>query len=801
MCRRMSRRLRWLLISLAALAALVILTGAAGYMYLRGSLPQTTGRIDLPALDAPVMVARTERGIPTIRAESLGDAYTALGFVHAQDRLFQLELTRRVAQGRLAELVGEPVLGIDKFMRVLGFGARAERRLNQLSQPTRDALTSYADGVNAFLATDPVLPIEFQVLRHTPAPWTAADSLAWLQVMALQLSGNWREEIERARVAEKLTAERYNVLYGDDVGAGEPTIDRIEHARGLPLKRLGDVLPWALQPKSASNAWALNGPNTASGRAILATDPHLGLRAPGYWYLARIETPEHTLVGATAPGVPFTILGRNRHLAWGMTTTHSDTQDLFIEKLAEGKPDHYVTPGGTRAFDVRTETIAVAGQDSPEVLNVRSTRHGPVISDVVDSAGTMVAGTDKVMALAWPAIKGRDRTLDAIRGVNMAGSVESALAALDLVGSPQQNIFLADDSGRVAVAAPGHVPVRKRGDGTMPRPGWKAAYDWQGLIPLDALPRTMDPADGQLVNANNKLVPAEYPYRITADWPPPFRASRIRDLLDEAGADPALDAMADIQLDVHSPASDVLLPELLGYGARTSRGETAIEMLRAWDGKMDRARPEPLIFVAWMDTLNRKLLKDELGDLFGEFRKPDPRRLARILEQAPDLCDNVDTRDVTETCRDQIRLALEEALTELADAYGNDLEAWEWGAAHRAKLPHPALSRIPVIGGLFTNPVATSGGDETVNRGGASYSGDGPHQRYAHVHGPGLRALHDLSKPPASSRFMIADGQSGNPLSPHYAGMAQAWRGGRYVKLVGDTQDEARILRLTPAAR
>jgi penicillin amidase len=797
----MSRRLRWLLISLTAVAGLIALIAASGYVYLRGSLPQTTGRITLPALDDPVRVTRDDRGIATIEAQNLADAYTALGFIHAQDRLFQLELTRRVAQGRLAELVGEPVLSIDTFMRVLGFGARAERQLAQLSQPTRDALASYADGVNAFLDTDPVLPLEFQILRHTPAPWRAEDSLAWLHLMALQLSGNWREEIERARVAEKLAPQRFDVLYGDGASAGAPTIDRIKHARGLPLQRLADALPWELQPKSASNAWALNGAETGDGRAILANDPHLGLRAPGYWYLARIETPQRTIVGATAPGVPFTVLGRNRNLAWGLTTTHSDTQDLFIEKLAEGNQDRYVTPNGTRAFDVRTETIEVAGREEPKTLRVRSTRHGPVISDAVDSAETMVAGQDKVIALAWPGIKGRDRTLDAIRGVNMAGDVESALTALDLVGSPQQNVFLADESGRIAVAAPGHVPVRKRGDGTMPRPGWKAAYDWQGLIPLDALPRTVDPASDRIVNANNKLVPADYPYQIAETWPPPFRAERIRRLLDEAGDQPDLDTMAEIQLDVHTPASDILLPELLAHGARTSRGETAIRMLRDWNGHMDREKPEPLIFVAWMDTLNRKLLADELGELFGEFRQPEPRRLLRILKNAPDFCDNVETRDITETCPDQVQIALEQALTDLADAYGNDLESWAWGDAHRAKLPHPALSRIPVLGGVFTNPVATSGGDETVNRGGATYSGESPGERYAHVHGPGLRALHDLSKPPSSSRFMIADGQSGNPLSPHYAGMAEAWRGGRYVKLVGETQEEADVLRLTPVAR
>ncbi len=796
----MSRRIRWLLISLAGTAVVVILAAAGAYAYLLQSLPQTTGRITLPALEQPVRVARNDRGIPTIKAQSLDDAYTALGFLHAQDRLFQMELTRRAAAGRLAEQVGPAVLGIDKFMRILGFQSRAQAQFDNLSAETRAALRAYADGVNAFLDTDPVLPLEFQILRYSPERWKPADSLAWRQLMALQLSGNWRSEIERARVSEKLTDRRLALLYGDGAGAGSPTIETIQRAtRGVPLKDLANLLPWELEPKSASNAWTLNGPATAESRTILANDPHLALRAPGYWYLARIETPEQTLVGATAPGVPFTILGRNRHLAWGLTTTHSDTQDLFIEKLAPGDPKRYVTPTGSAPFEVREETIPVAGRDTPETLKVRSTRHGPVISDAVDSADRLVAGQDKVVALAWTGLSARDRTLDAIRRVNHAAGVDAALDALDVVGSPQQNIFLADDQGNTAVAAPGHVPVRKRGNGTRPVPGWTGDYDWNGLIPVDALPRTQNPADGRLVNANNKLVPDAYPYSIAANWPPPFRAHRIRTLLDKAGPNASLDAMAQIQLDVKSPAARILLPVLLRHGGRTERGRTAVEMLRDWDGTMARTAPEPLIFVAWMDVLNRKLLKDELGGLFGEFRRPDPRRLKRILTRESDFCDNVDTREVTESCSDQVQVALEQALTDLAEAYGNDMESWAWGDAHRARLPHPALSRIPVIGGLFEHPVATSGGDETVNRGGATYTGNGPRQRYEHVHGPGLRALHDLSQPPASSRFMIADGQSGNPLSRHYAGFAEDWRGGRYVKLVGETQEDAEVLRLTPA--
>lgn len=798
----MSRRIRWLLYILVALTVLTAGAGVAAYLHLQRSLPATSGRIELNTLESPVTVIRDEHGIPTIRAESLSDAYTALGFVHAQDRLWQMDLMRRAAAGRLAELIGEPVLGIDKFMRVMGFEETVSAQVNALSKETRGALKAYADGVNAFLKRDPVLPLEFQVLRYEPESWKPADSLSWIRLMALQLSGNWREEIEYARVAKNLSEEQREVLYGGAPAEGEPTIETLERAgRSLPLKDLASLLPFDLEPKSASNAWVLGGNHTARGAPILANDPHLALRAPGHWYLARIETPNHTWVGATAPGVPFVILGRNKHVAWGLTTTHSDTQDLFIEKVLPEQPGKYVTPSGPKKFETRTEVIDVAGRDEPVRFEVRATRHGPVLSDTVDGAEKLTRENNRVLALSWPGLSRTDRTLDAIRAVNMAPDVPTALKSFKYVGSPQQNIHLADDAGNIAVAAPGWVPVRPKGNGRVPVPGWSGEYDWQGMIPTDSLPRTVNPPNGRIVNANNKLVPDSYLYMLTHSWPPPYRAARIKDLL-ESQDDPATMAGSKrIQLDVKSATKEILLPLLIEHGGRTARGRTAVRMLRSWNGEMAVEAPEPLIFVAWVDWLNRAIISDELGSLFGEFERPKPARLRRILQQAPEWCDDVSTEDIEETCGNQVQIALEQALTELAQAYGNDLAEWRWGDAHRATLPHPALSRVPLIGGFFENPIATPGGDETVNRGGAGYSGNGPSERYVHRQGAGLRAIHDMAMPPASSRFMIADGQSGNPLSEHYAGMSGLWSGGRYVKLVGETQETSTILRLTPAAR
>ena len=411
-------------------------------------------------------------------------------------------------------------------------GRLAARQMQHLDPDTQAALRAYADGVNAFLGTDPVLPLEFHILGYAPERWTPADSLSWIRLMALQLSGNYREEIVRAGLAERLDAAQIDFLYPDYPDNGATTLAGLE---GLDTmgRQLAALLPPQLEPKSASNAWVLARRN---GRGpILANDPHLGLQVPGYWYLTRIETPRRTLVGATAPGMPFHILGRNDAVAWGLTTTHSDTQDLFLEKLDPDDPSRYATPDGWRSFDTRTETIAIEDAEQPVEMTVRTTRHGPVISDTVEAAGTL-AGQNRAVALAWPALTADDGTPDALLAVNRAQSVRAALAAMRDVESPQQNVFLADRAGTIAMIAPARGPIRKAGDGTLPRPGWTGEYDWTGWVPTDRPPQAVNPDGGRLVNGNNRIVDGSYPYLIAAHWPPPCWASPMAH--DGAGVTP-----------------------------------------------------------------------------------------------------------------------------------------------------------------------------------------------------------------------------------------------------------------------
>jgi len=788
------------LYGLGALAVVLAAAAGGGYLWLRGSLPQTAGTIAIAALHAPVEVLRDADGIVTIRAKSERDAAVALGYVHAQDRLWQMDFMRRSGAGRLSEVLGEPTRRLDRFLRTLGLYRTAEANLAHVSPELRALLDAYAAGVNAFIA-DPggPLPPEFQLLRYAPEPWRPADSLVWGRLMALELSGNWREELLRARLARRLTPEQIAFLW-PGYPAGAPTaIRRLTALEPTALRRLAAVLPWRLAPKDASNAWVLAGSLTASGRPVLANDPHLALTAPGVWYLARIETPDGVLAGATAPGVPFLIAGRNARIAWGFTTTHSDTQDLFVERLVDGHPELYETPDGPRPFATREETIAVRGAE-PERFTLRTSRHGPVLSDALP-AGDAAVPENSVLALAWPALAPDDRTAEALYRINRAQDWDEFRAALKDFHSPQQNIVYADTGGTIGFVAPARVPIRKRGDGRAPVPGWSGAYDWSGYIPFDDLPMERNPPDGRVVTANNKVVPDGYRYLLTADWPEPYRAERILQLLDDEAPDTtpgayAAGAAADMQQDVASLPARELLPLLLAIQPTTDRGREAVALLRDWDGTMDRDSAAPLVYYAWLRALDRALLADELGDDFADFEHPKAELLLRILREGTVWCDDVTTAP-TEDCKTEIAASLESALNELALRFGRPAYRLRWGEAHQARFHHPVLSRIPLFDRIFGYAVETPGGDYTVNRAGVRLAGsdDG---LFEDIHGPGYRAVYDLADLD-NSRFMIATGQSGNPLSPHYGDLAVRWRDGHYVKLVGDATVGARRLRLTPA--
>ena len=800
---------RWLRWSLGASGTLLLLGLTAtfgGYLWLRGSLPQIDGRVALPGLTAPVEVLRDSDGLVTIKAENASDATRALGYVHAQDRLAQMDFMRRLGAGRLSEVMGQSTVEVDRMMRTLGFYRLAEESQAHLNPETMASLEAYAAGVNAFIADPPgPLPIEFQVLRYEPEPWRPADSLVWGRLMALQLSGNWSSEALRLRLAERLTPEQIAFLWRPYPKTGPIAIGDLAAAPNAiggqtaawdPQPALpGEVLPWDWAPKDASNSWVVAGRHTASGSPILANDIHLALGQPGQWYLARIETPDLTLAGATAPGLPFLIAGHNGHIAWAFTTTHSDTQDLFLERSPEGAEDSYETPEGPKRFEVREEVIEVRGGE-PLLLAVRSTRHGQVISDLRTGRATPLPD-GQILALAWPGLRADDRTADAIFAMNQARDWDQFRAAVRQFHSPQQNLLYADRAGTIGFIAPARVPLRAGGDGRFPAKGWSGEQDWVGEIPFDELPQSVDPARGRIVAANNKIVPDDYPYLITADWPSGHRAQRIEDLLDGAG-ETTLAQHAGWQSDILSLAAERLLPLLIQAVESeplSKRAGGAVSLLSAWDFRMARDRPEPLIYYAWLKAANEALLADELGPDFNAFQRADADLLSAILTGGEAWCDDVES-ETQEGCAAQSAKALEEALEDLAARFGNDMDDWRWGQAHMARLRHPVLGRIPLLGALTTRSIETDGGEDTLNRGGARLAGSDP-QVFEHRHGATFRAVYDLAALD-QSLFMIVGGQSGNPLSPFYGNLAEAWRDGIYLKLDGKPQEIAGRLLLEP---
>lgn len=750
--REMSR----LAMALNTLVLLLLLAGSAGFVWLMSSLPYVDGPMPVAGVERQTTIARDKLGVPLISARTQHDAYFALGFVHAQDRFWQMELQRRVGAGRMAEAVGPRGLPNDRFMRTLGLYRLADEGFAQLDQPTRSALLAYATGVNAWLdAHRHRLPLEFTLLGIEPEPWTPADSLVWGRVMALQLSGNWHDELNRMELAGALDPRRVGELFPPYPADAPVTVP------GKAAAALRDSTPEDARPRLASNMWLVDGLHTASGRPLFANDVHLPFQAPVLWYLARIEAPGFTLAGATIPGVPFHLIGHNGRIAWGFTATHADTIDLFVEKPAgDGK---YQAPGGPRPFDVRRETIRVKGQ-ADEVLEVRATRHGPIVSDLVPGHG------GELLAFSAPFLVAGDLTPQAFHRINRATDWKIFTAALKDFHSPVQNIGYADTSGTIAFITAGRVPLRKSGNGTRPAPGWSGEADWTGWAPFAKLPQIVNPRSGKIVNANNKVVPDGYPVLIAADWPDGYRAQRIADLLDERKGLVAED-MAAMQQDILSLGALELKELVSEVEAKSGPARDAARLIAAWDARAEAGRPEPLIFAAWMARLNRAIFADEMKGHFAMMEPFKASALAAALTRNRHWCDDVTTPD-PEGCDEMVARSLEQAVADLTAAYGPDMTAWRWGDAHQARFANRILGTVPLLSYLSNIEIATPGDDFTVGRG--SYSTPAGKTEFPHVHGAGLRVVYDLADL-SKSRFIMATGQSGNVMSRHYSDMVEPW--------------------------
>ena len=792
--------MRWRLIKwfFRLVVALAIVGAVAGVWLFWRAMPSYSGTETLPGLTADVRVWRDAYAVPHIFAANMDDAARALGYLHASERLFQMEVSRRVGQGRAAETFGPDLLKVDKFIRALGFYREAEASFAALSPEAQRRLQAYADGVNAFLDTHKdALPPEFLMVGVTPEPWKPADSIVWMKLMALELSHNREQEALRAEIAQKLGPDKVGWFFPgmkpSDPITTEPRLGD-QHAR---LDRFDDAIG-ALTGlnRGASNEWVVSGSRTLSGKPILANDPHLGLGAPILWYLARIVTPGGWIKGATAPGTPIVLLGQNDHIAWGFTTADTDTQDLFIETIDPSDPTRYLTPDGPKPFETRRETIRV--KDGADVeLTVRSTRHGPVLSDVSDELAS-IAAPGKAIALAFTGLTDRDTTMDAVMRIDGARNWDEFLAALRLVVAPTQNIVYADATGDIGFISPGLVPLRKSGDGLAPVDGASGAYDWVGTIPFDELPQLHNPDAGFAFNANNANVADDHQPTFGQDWEEAFRARRIQEFFNTIDKH-SLETSAAMQGDILSLAAKALQPFIARIAPSDERARQAQAMLMTWNATMDKDRPEPLIFTAFMGALHRLLMADKTGLDMSAQGPFAATTLISLMTDHPSWCDAPGKPDPD--CKRTLGQALDDGLALIVKRDGADMSQWRWGHEHVSLLQHRVFSHVPLLDRLSDLSIPSSGGFYTLNRGGGF---EAPKDRpFARTHGAGYRGLYDLADP-EKSRFMITTGESGHIFSPHYGDLVPLWNDVKSIPLTG-SEDElktagAKLMTLTPVA-
>lgn len=797
----MYRLFRWMvrLVSAALIAAMLAALGL--WYFAARSLPDYNASYALSGISAPVEIVRSTEDVPHIFGATDADVFFALGLAHAQDRLWQMTLLRRTVQGRLSELFGARTLKTDELMRRLDLYGAARASLDAQDAPTRTALTAYARGVNAWIeqvnagALGRGAP-EFFLVKSAIAYWTETDSLALLKLMAAQTASQVETEVLRARLS--LLGQGWvddlmpavpgaGVIALPDYAALFPAV-----ARSSRLAEAEGVLsPFGRRAMAgASNAYAAAPSRSAAGGSLLANDPHLPFSAPSLWYLARLELRSGGVIGATIPGIPAILSGRNADLGWGITASYADDQDLFVEELDPANPERYRTPAGYAEF--RTRKVIVEVKDAtPITLTLRWTDNGPVLPAGHFNLAT-VTPPGAVMSLGWTALSPADTSMSAALALMRARSVEAAVAAGERFLAPSANLILADQTG-VGMVTLGALPRRDPAHATkgrMPAPGWLAANRWQGRLPYASAPRVLAPGGGIVINTNNKTIERPFPEHVSYDWGDSQRVARLTRLMGEREVH-SRESFIAAQLDTVSPAARGLLP-LLGAdlwftGAAAPEGtperlrQRALDLLAAWDGDMNEHLPEPLIYAAWMQAFQSRVIRDELGPLASEFPHLEPLFLERVLRNtggAGRWCDVMQSAPV-ESCTDIARSALDAALLGLSETYGPKLESWRWGDAHEARHDHAVLGKNPLTGWLMNIRQSTSGGDFTLNRGLSAGTGPDP---FANVHGAGYRGVYDFADPD-SSVFIIATGQSGHPLSRHYDDMSELWRRGEYVPM------------------
>ena len=830
----MKKKVRIPVIIGAAVIGIFLILFYTVLFMMRKPFPKTKGTIKIAGLGAACEIYRDADGIPHIYAETMEDLFFAQGFVHAQDRFWQMEFWRRVGAGRLSELFGESVLGVDIYMRTVGFHRIAEQELALLSDETVRYMEAYAAGVNAYILnrTPTELALEFLFLKLKGVepeiePWTPSNSLTWFKLMAEDLCANMDRELTRVDLIRSVgieMAEQFFPAYrenempfviDEDENAtqrtqekkqqvAEPSVDEVDLLNGFSTTVVGSEgsgkpILFGKGTGVGSNAWVISGTRTSTGLPLLANDPHLGIQMPSIWYEVDLHSkrggggngdrPFHVR-GFSFPGVPGIIIGHNERIAWGFTNMYADVQDLYIERINPHNPNQYEVNGEWVDMDIRREEIVVQGQDEPYVLLVRSTRHGPVITDqgkmIERNSFGIIHGKSfpenldlTVLSLCWTALTPQ-RVMDMIMLLNRAEDFEEFHEALRYFTVPAQNVIYADIEGNIGYQAPGIIPIRRSGDGLLPVPGWTDEYEWSGYIPYEELPNCLNPSKGYIVTANNPIVSKGDPHELPLDYDHGYRARRIVDMIEQGGSDLSLSDMKKMQGDNLSLSAFEILPYLKTLPVEDPQVQAALAHILEWDGKMEmdsaRAALYAYVWVALVEEIFKDQVPDRVWNRDGALASGSQlQSCVYSLLQDPfnRWWDDAKTLDRTET-RDEILLrVLKKAYIKGTKALGSELDSWRWGDIHSATFQNQTLGKsgIGLIENIFNRgPVSTAGGFQQVNR--SDFSIEKPFEVY---HISSMRQIIDLSD--LSNSLMIhSTGQSGHPRHPHYDDFIDQWR-------------------------
>ncbi|CAG0930326.1 penicillin amidase [Thermoflexales bacterium] len=746
-------------------------------------LPQIEGTLRVPGLTASVEIIRDRWGIPHLYAANAHDLFFAQGFVHAQDRLWQMELNRRTATGRLSEIFGEVALDTDRAVRTFGFARLAQTDLNNAANDILATLQAYTDGVNAFLQQlSAPLPIEFTLLRHTPEPWTQLDSMAFMRVLVWQLSHAWYGEIVRAQIIQAVGPERAAELEIHYPATNPTTLPLGIEFNAIDTQGLLQAVrgPFLDQGKG-SNAWCISGHKTTTGAPLLCNDPHLSLMLPSLWYKVHLVGGSLNTIGVSLPGVPMVLIGHNARLAWGITLAYTDCEDLVIEKLDPARPHKYRFRDELRTAEVVREEIRVKGRTQLHVEEVTITHHGPIISDVIGYSGKRVAVNS--MAL---------RPSGVARGwllLNQAQGWDDFVRAMRLIAAPQLNVAYADVDGNIGYWCTGRVPIRAQGKGAVPVPGWTGEYEWLGEVPFEEMPHALNPQQGYVVTCNQRLVPDDYPHFLGEVWMNGYRARRIGEVFESKGKLSIADMRA-LQLDFFCRPGLEFVQRSGDLQSDDSDVALALELLRNWDGFLTSETVAGTIYEVarymlvhnvFETALSKSVTELALGQGFhpllmtaNEFYGHDTVTILRLLDNPQSWwIQQAGGRDAVLT------RSLKQAIVWLRDTRGPDQTRWQWGQLHRATFPHALALQKPLDRVFNRGPYPCGGDTDTVCQ--VAMLPDDPYDGKAWA--PTYRQIVDLGDL-SRSEWIYAPGQSGQLGHPHYDDLIEPWRKGETIPML-----------------